>query len=92
MDSDDTTDDSSRNLMHQTNDIICIRENAKVTQHDPEFENANGEDNIEAPHRPIISVNIKKTYIFQGKNLLEGRTRTWPRPSFDTLDSNCPKQ
>ena len=32
-----TTDDSGRNLMHQTNDEICIGENAKVTQHDPDF-------------------------------------------------------
>ena len=40
MDSDDTTDDRGRNLMHKTNDEICIGENAKVTQHDPDFENA----------------------------------------------------
>ena len=37
MDSDDTTDDRGWNLMHQTNDKIRIRENAKVTQNDPEF-------------------------------------------------------
>ena len=37
MDSDDTTYDIVHNLMHQTNDKIRIGENAKVTQHDPEF-------------------------------------------------------
>ena len=31
MDSDDTTDDSGHNLMHQTNDEIRIGENTKVT-------------------------------------------------------------
>ena len=40
MDSNDTTDVSSRNLMYQINDEIRIRENAKVTQHDQDFENA----------------------------------------------------
>ena len=45
MDSYDTMDDSGRNLMHQTNDEICIVENAKVTQHDPDFKNADvGDD------------------------------------------------
>ena len=38
MDNDDTTYDSSQNFMHQTNDGICIGENAKVTQHDPYFQ------------------------------------------------------
>ena len=37
MDSNDTTDDSGWNLMYQTNDEIHIRENAKVTQYDPDF-------------------------------------------------------
>ena len=37
MHSDDTTDDSSCNLMHQTNDEIRIGENTKVTQHYPDF-------------------------------------------------------
>ena len=49
----DTTDDISQNLMHQTNDEICIEENAKVTQHDPDFKNANvgdDEEHLEAPH------------------------------------------
>ena len=41
MDSDDTTDDSGRNLMHQTNNKTCIGENAKVTQHDTYFKNDN---------------------------------------------------
>ena len=39
-DSNDTMNDGSRNLMHETNDNICIRENAKITQHDTEFENS----------------------------------------------------
>ena len=39
MDSYDTTDDSGQNLTHQTNDEIRMEENAKVTQHDPDFEN-----------------------------------------------------
>ena len=37
MDRNDTADDSSRNLVHQTNDEIRIGENAKVTQHYPYF-------------------------------------------------------
>ena len=37
MDSNDKTDDSGKILMHQINDEIHIVENAKVTQHDPEF-------------------------------------------------------
>ena len=45
MDSNDTTDDSSRNLMHKKVDAICIVENAKVTQHYPYFESADiGDD------------------------------------------------
>ena len=36
MENDDKMDDSGRNLMYQTNDDICIRENVKITQHDPE--------------------------------------------------------
>ena len=37
MDSDDTSDDSDWNLMHQISEEIRIGENAKVTQHVPEF-------------------------------------------------------
>ena len=37
MDSVDTPDDIGRNLMHRKNDEIRIGENAKVTQHDPDF-------------------------------------------------------
>ena len=45
MDSVDTPDAIGRNLMHQTNDEIRIGENAKVTQHDPDYENADvGDD------------------------------------------------
>ena len=72
MDSDDTTDDRGRNLMHQTNDEICIGENTKVTQHDPDFENAyvgDDEENLEAPHRPILALNVanNNTCIYQEK-------------------------
>ena len=79
MDIDDTTDDIGRNLMHQTNDEIRIGEHTKVTQHYPDFENANvGDDgeNIEAPHRPILAVNVAKNNacIYQRKNVLEGHT------------------
>ena len=45
--------------MHQTNGKICIRENAKVTQHDPEFENVNegdDEEHLESPRRPILAI------------------------------------
>ena len=61
MDSDDTKNDSGHNLMHQTNDKIRIGENAKVTQHDPEFENADesgDEEHIESPHFLILAVNV----------------------------------
>ena len=61
MDSDDTTDDSGRNLMHQTNDKICIGENAKVTQHDPQFDNTDEgdyEEHLEAPHLSILDLNV----------------------------------
>ena len=83
MDSYDTTDYSGWNLTHQTNDKIRIEENAKVTQHDPDFENGDvgdDEDNLEAPHRPILSVNVTKNndHICQSENLLEGRTRSQP--------------
>ena len=49
--------------MHQTNDEICIGENAIVTQHDPDFKNYNAgdyEDHLEAPHHPNIAVNVAK--------------------------------
>ena len=42
--------------MHQTNDEIFIRENAKVTQHDPEFENTNDEEHLETHRSPILDV------------------------------------
>ena len=72
MDSDDTTDDSSRNLMHQRNDDIRIGENSKVTQHDPDFVNSDGggdEEHLEAPNCPIIAANVSKnnSRIFQSK-------------------------
>ena len=57
MDSNDKRDESGQNLMHQTNDKICIGENAKVNQHHPDFENANYEEHLEAPHFPILEVN-----------------------------------
>ena len=98
MDSDDTSDDSSWNLMHKKNDKICIGENANVTQHDPYFENAeegDDEEHVEAPNNPIISVNVAKNNdcIRQRKNVLEGHPRSRPRSSlFAPFDSNCPKQ
>ena len=93
IDSNDTTDYSGQNLMYKTNDKIRIRENAKVTQHDPDFENANDKEHLEAPHRPIIAVNAVKNNarICQRLNVLKGYTRSRPRYSFTPLDSNCPK-
>ena len=81
MDSDDTTDDTVRNLTHQTNDKICIKENAKVTQHDPYFKNADegdDEEHLEAPHLPILFVNVAKNNdcIRQSKNVFEGHIRS----------------
>ena len=82
--------------MHQTNDGICIGENAKATQHDPYFKNSNevdDEEHLEAPHCPILDLNVSKNNarVFQSKHLLEGHTRSWPRSSFAPFDSNCKK-
>ena len=74
MDSDDTTDDSGQNLMHKKNDEICIVENAKVTQHDPDFENANvgdDEEHLNAPRLPILAG------IFQRKMLVLVRAKIY---------------
>ena len=84
MDSDDTMDDSGRNLMHQTNEKIHLGENAKVTQHDPDFVNADegdDEEHLEAPDCPIIAANVAKnnSHICQSENVLEGHTRYRPR-------------
>ena len=97
MDSDDTTDDSGRNLMHQTNNEIRIGKNARVTQHDPDFENDNvgdDEDHLEAPRQPVIDVNVanNNARICQSENVLEVHTRSQPRSSFAPFDRNCPKQ
>ena len=97
MDSDDTTDDSGWNLMHQTNNEIRIRENAKVTQHYPYFEKfdeGDDEEYIEALHCNILAVNVSNNnaHIRQSKNLLKGHTRSRPRSSFAPFDRNCPKQ
>ena len=97
MDICDTTNDSGRNLMHQTNDKICIGENAKVTQHDPDFENTDegdDEEHLEAPHHPILAVNFAKNNdrIRQREKLPGGHTRSRPCSSFAPFDSNCPKQ
>ena len=97
MDIYDTTDDSGRILMHQTNDAIRIGENAKVNQHDPDFKNADvgdDEEHLESPHRPILSANDTNNNdcICQSENLFEGHIRSRPRSSFATFDSNCPKQ
>ena len=67
MDIDDTTDDSVWDLIHQTNDKTCIGENAKVTQHDPEFENSNDEEHLEAPHRPILAENSVKKFSYSSE-------------------------
>ena len=77
MDSNNTTDDSGQNLMHQTNDEIRIRENAEVTQHDPDLENnyvGYDEEHIEASHWNILDVKLamKNARISQRKNLLKG--------------------
>ena len=49
--------------MHEKNDEFRIGENAKVTQHDPDFEKADvgdDEEHIEAPNFPITDVNFEK--------------------------------
>ena len=46
MDIHDTTYDSGWNFMHKK-DAIHIRENAKVTQYDPDFENSDVGDDEE---------------------------------------------
>ena len=84
MDSDDTTDDSSRNLMHQTNEKFRIGEKSKVTQHDPDYKNSDevdDEEHLEAPNCPILAVNVanNNAYICQNENVLEGHTRSRPR-------------
>ena len=83
MNSDDTTDDSGWNLVHQTNDKIRIVQNTKVNQHDPDFENADedyDEDHLEAPRRPILALNVAKnnSCIRQIENSLKGNTRSRP--------------
>ena len=83
--------------MHKKNDEIRIEENSKVTQHDPDFENADegyDEDNFEAPRPPIIAVNVANdnAKFCQSKTLLKVYTRYQPRSSFAPFDSNCTKQ
>ena len=97
MDSVDTLDDIGRNLTHQTNDEICIGENAKVTQHNPDTKHSDvGDDkeNIESPYCLILDVNVAKNNacILQRKNVFEGHKRSWLCTSFSPFDSNCPKQ
>ena len=97
MDIDDTTDDRGRNLMHQTNDGFCIGENAKVTQHDPDFENSDegdDEEHLEAYHSTILAVNVanNNACICQSENLIKRHKRSQPRSSFAPFDINCPKQ
>ena len=97
MDSDKKTDGSGRNLTHQKNDEICIGENAKVTQHDPEFENADEGDNeehLESPHIPILDVNFTKNNarICHSESVLKSHTGYQPRYSFYPFDRNCTKQ
>ena len=49
-------------------DEICIGESSKVTQHDPDFANADvddDEEHLEAPHNPILDVNfVNKMLVF----------------------------
>ena len=83
--------------MHQTNDQIRIGENAKVTQHDTDLENddeGDDEENLEAPHLTIISVNFanKNACICPRENVLECHTRSWPRSSFSPFGRNCKKK
>ena len=97
IDSNDTTDDIGRNLIHQTDDAISIGENSKVAQHDPDFENAylgDDEEHLEAPRFPILSLKVANNHarISPSENVLEGHTRSQPRSSFASFDSNCPKQ
>ena len=71
--------------------------NAKVTQHDTDFENdavGDDEEHLEAPHCPILDINVAKNNacISQSENVLEVHTRSRPRSLFSPLDSNCPKQ
>ena len=75
MDIDDTKDDSGHILMHLKNDDIRIGENAKVTQHDPYFENADvgdDEEHLESPHHPTLDLNAVKNSarIFQSQNVI----------------------
>ena len=97
MDSNDTTDEISRNLKHQANYEIRIGENAKVTQHYPDLKNAfegDDEEHLESPHLPILSVNLakKNDCICQSENVLEGHTRSRPRSSYAPFDRNCQKK
>ena len=97
MDSNDTMYDSSRNLMHQTDDEIHIGENAKITQHYLDIENADvgdDEEHLEATHLPIIYVNgaNKNSSTRQRKNVLKVHTRSRPCSSCSPFDRNCPKQ
>ena len=45
------------------------------------------EEHLEAPHRPILAVNVSNNnaHIFQIENVIEGHTRSWPRSSFAPL-------
>ena len=63
MDSNDTTDDSGQNLMHTKNDKTRIGENAKVTQHYPDFEKSNNEEHLEASYCPILALDSVKTML-----------------------------
>ena len=74
----------------------CIGENAKVTQHDPDYENADegdNEENLKAPHCTLLDANVtnNSSRICQRKNVLEGHTMSRPCSSFSPFDSNCPK-
>ena len=54
--------------MHQRNEKMRIGENAKVTEHDPDFENAKYEEHLEAPLHHILDINVvKHSRIYQRK-------------------------
>ena len=73
------------------------KKNAKVTQHDPDFEKSDVRDDdkhLEVNYGPILAVNVAKNNacICQSENVLEGHTRSWSTFSFAPFYSNCPRQ
>ena len=78
-------------------DEICIGDNVKITQNDPEFENSNegdGGEHLEYPHPPPLAKNVANNHacICHNKNVLEGHARYWPCSSFTPYNSKFSKQ